>query len=86
MFILVVVTFAICWLPYHGYFIYMHIDKTVIYKKWIQHLYELIFIVCTNLHIRQRGHSCYYFQVSLLLFPRHVTVRDQPDYCHRHEQ
>ncbi|OXA53231.1 Tachykinin-like peptide receptor 86C [Folsomia candida] len=48
MFILVVVTFAICWLPYHGYFIYMHIDKTVIYKKWIQHLYLSFFFLAMS--------------------------------------
>ncbi|ODN02245.1 Tachykinin-like peptide receptor 86C [Orchesella cincta] len=39
MFIIVVLSFAICWLPYHGYFIYMYYDKTLAYKNWAQPLY-----------------------------------------------
>ncbi|XP_037965375.2 tachykinin-like peptides receptor 86C isoform X2 [Plutella xylostella] len=39
MFILVIVIFGICWLPYHLYFIYTHFDPSILYKKYIQHIY-----------------------------------------------
>lgn len=39
MFILVVFIFGICWLPYHGYFIYIFFDPYIIYKSYTQHLY-----------------------------------------------
>ncbi|XP_050308448.1 tachykinin-like peptides receptor 86C [Anthonomus grandis grandis] len=39
MFILVVVIFGICWLPYHSYFIYVYFDTSIIYSKYTQHVY-----------------------------------------------
>lgn len=39
MFIIVVLSFAICWLPYHGYFIYMYWDGSIIFKPWAQPLF-----------------------------------------------
>jgi len=39
MFIVVVFTFAVCWLPYHAYFVYTYHDRSIVYKKWVQHLY-----------------------------------------------
>ncbi|XP_050343422.1 tachykinin-like peptides receptor 86C [Nymphalis io] len=39
MFILVIVIFGICWLPYHTYFIYTHFNPSILYMKYIQHVY-----------------------------------------------
>lgn len=39
MFIVVVMLFAICWLPYHAYFVYQFIDKDVISSKHVQHIF-----------------------------------------------
>lgn len=39
MFIVIVVIFAVCWLPYHAYFIYTHHDKAVTYARYVRHLY-----------------------------------------------
>ena len=39
MFIVVVVIFAVCWLPYHGYFIYTYHHSDVVKKPFIQHVY-----------------------------------------------
>ncbi len=39
MFIVVVIIFGVCWLPYHGYFIYMYHDKDIVRKPFIQHVY-----------------------------------------------
>lgn len=39
MFIIVVLSFAICWLPYQGYFIYMYWDKEIVFKEWAQPLF-----------------------------------------------
>ncbi|CAH1176890.1 unnamed protein product [Phaedon cochleariae] len=39
MFILVVMIFGICWLPYHGYFIYVYFDTNVIFSRYTQHVY-----------------------------------------------
>ena len=39
MFMVVVGIFAICWLPYHVYFIYTYHDKEVVTKPYIQHVY-----------------------------------------------
>ncbi|KRT83801.1 G protein-coupled receptor, partial [Oryctes borbonicus] len=39
MFIFIVTVFCVCWLPYHGYFIYTHIDRSVVYSKYVQHVY-----------------------------------------------
>ncbi|XP_038223023.1 tachykinin-like peptides receptor 86C [Zerene cesonia] len=39
MFILVIIIFGICWLPYHTYFIYTHFNPSVLYVKYIQHVY-----------------------------------------------
>ncbi|XP_037353425.1 substance-K receptor [Talpa occidentalis] len=41
--VLVVVTFAICWLPYHLYFILGHFQKDIYYCKFIQQVYLAIF-------------------------------------------
>ncbi|KAL0832963.1 hypothetical protein ABMA28_001097 [Loxostege sticticalis] len=39
MFILVIVIFGICWLPYHSYFIYTHFNPSILYMKYVQHVY-----------------------------------------------
>nr|XP_015837848.1 PREDICTED: tachykinin-like peptides receptor 86C isoform X2 [Tribolium castaneum] len=39
MFIFVVFIFAICWLPYHGYFLYVYYDTDIIFSKYTQHVY-----------------------------------------------
>ncbi|XP_063619643.1 tachykinin-like peptides receptor 86C [Cydia splendana] len=39
MFILVIVIFGICWLPYQSYFIYTHFNPSIMYKKYVQHVY-----------------------------------------------
>ena len=39
MFIVIITTFAICWFPYHGYFIYQYYDSSIVYQVWAQHLY-----------------------------------------------
>lgn len=39
MFILVIVIFGICWLPYQTYFIYTHFDPSILYMKYVQHVY-----------------------------------------------
>lgn len=39
MFIVVVMLFAVCWLPYHGYFMYQFIDDQVISYKHVQHIF-----------------------------------------------
>nr|XP_018916865.1 PREDICTED: tachykinin-like peptides receptor 86C isoform X1 [Bemisia tabaci] len=40
MFIVVVIIFAVCWFPYHSYFIYIHHHKQkILYSWYIQHLY-----------------------------------------------
>lgn len=39
MFIVVVMLFAVCWLPYHGYFVYQFIDHQVISYKYVQHIF-----------------------------------------------
>ncbi|XP_022919260.1 tachykinin-like peptides receptor 86C [Onthophagus taurus] len=39
MFIFIVTVFCVCWLPYHSYFIYTHIDREVVYSKYVQHVY-----------------------------------------------
>ena len=39
MMILVVVTFAICWLPYHVYFLITGLNKQLVKKKSIQQVY-----------------------------------------------
>ncbi|CAH0703012.1 unnamed protein product [Spodoptera exigua] len=39
MFILVIVIFGICWLPYHCYFIYTHFNPSILYMKYVQHMY-----------------------------------------------
>ena len=39
MFIVVVIIFCVCWLPYHAYFIYTYHDKEVVTEPYIQHVY-----------------------------------------------
>ncbi|XP_054263186.1 tachykinin-like peptides receptor 86C isoform X1 [Macrosteles quadrilineatus] len=39
MFIIVVTIFALCWLPYHGYFIYAYHNNSVAASKYVQHIY-----------------------------------------------
>ena len=39
MFIVVVVLFAVCWLPYHGYFVYQFINRKVMSSKYVQHIF-----------------------------------------------
>ncbi|XP_057370381.2 neuromedin-K receptor-like isoform X2 [Daphnia carinata] len=39
MFMVIVVLFAVCWLPYHGYFVYQFIDHQVISYKYVQHIF-----------------------------------------------
>lgn len=39
MFISIVLIFGLCWLPYHGYFIYTHYDRQILYSKYVQHVY-----------------------------------------------
>ena len=39
MFIVVVIIFAVCWLPYHIYFIYTYHHKEVVTMPFIQHVY-----------------------------------------------
>ncbi|XP_046643009.1 neuromedin-K receptor-like isoform X2 [Daphnia pulicaria] len=39
MFMVIVMLFAVCWLPYHGYFVYQFIDDQVISYKYVQHIF-----------------------------------------------
>ncbi|XP_067301410.1 neuromedin-K receptor [Pseudorasbora parva] len=39
MMVIVVVTFAICWLPYHVYFIMTSLDRKLSRSRWIQQVY-----------------------------------------------
>ena len=39
MFIVVVIIFAVCWLPYQIYFIYTYHNKAIVKKPFIQHVY-----------------------------------------------
>lgn len=41
--VLVVVTFAICWLPYHLYFILGTFQEDIYYRKFIQQVYLALF-------------------------------------------
>lgn len=41
--VLVVVTFAICWLPYHFYFILGSFQEDIYYHKFIQQVYLALF-------------------------------------------
>ena len=39
MFIVVVLLFAVCWLPYHSYFVYQFIDRHVTKYKYVQQIF-----------------------------------------------
>ena len=39
MFIVVVIIFAVCWFPYHAYFIYTYHHTSLLKKPFIQHVY-----------------------------------------------
>jgi tachykinin-like receptor len=39
MFMVIVTLFVVCWLPYHGYFVYQFIDDQVISYKYTQHIF-----------------------------------------------
>ena len=39
MFVIIVVFFGFCWLPYHGYFIYYYHDKSIVRFKYISHIF-----------------------------------------------
>ena len=39
MFMVVVTLFVICWLPYHGFFVYQFINDQVVSYKHIRHIY-----------------------------------------------
>lgn len=41
--VLVVLTFAICWLPYHLYFILGSFQRDIYYHKFIQQVYLALF-------------------------------------------
>ncbi|XP_014241538.1 tachykinin-like peptides receptor 86C isoform X2 [Cimex lectularius] len=39
MFITVISIFTICWLPYHGYFIYVYHNKSIAMSSYVHHIY-----------------------------------------------
>ena len=39
MFMLEIALFVICWLPFHGYFVYQFIDDQIVFYKHAQHVY-----------------------------------------------
>jgi tachykinin-like receptor len=39
MFIMVISIFAVCWLPYHGYFIYVYHHNSLAVSSYVPHLY-----------------------------------------------
>jgi tachykinin receptor 3 len=39
MFIIIVLIFAVCWLPYHAYFIYTHHYSSIAFTKYVQHIF-----------------------------------------------
>lgn len=41
--VLVVVTFAVCWLPYHLYFLLGHFQDDIYCRKFIQQVYLVLF-------------------------------------------
>ena len=45
MFLIVVLMFAVCWLPYHVYFLYIFHDPSVVRKSYIQHVYLFLFLL-----------------------------------------
>ena len=39
MFLIIVVVFGVCWLPYHVYFIYYYHDKSIVKFKYISQIF-----------------------------------------------
>ncbi|XP_034943152.1 tachykinin-like peptides receptor 86C isoform X3 [Chelonus insularis] len=39
MFIVIVTIFAVCWLPYHGFFIFLYHYKNIMDSSYVQHVY-----------------------------------------------
>lgn len=39
MLMTVVLLFGLCWLPYHGYFLYSHLYPEINYSRYIQHIF-----------------------------------------------
>ncbi len=67
MFIVVVMLFAICWLPYHGYFVYQFIDHEVISYKYVQHIFlSFYWLAMSNAMINPLVY--YYMNARFLLF------------------
>lgn len=48
MMIVVVVIFAICWLPMHVYFLMANYDPAVTYFDYIQQIYIVIFLMAMS--------------------------------------
>jgi len=79
MFLVVVSIFAVCWLPYHGYFIYAYHFREIAASSYVQHLYLAFYwLAMSNAMVNPLVYYCMnhrsamifllYFQSSFLNF------------------
>ena len=43
MFVVVLIVFGVCWLPYHAYFIYSYYNTSILSQSYTQHLFLAAF-------------------------------------------
>lgn len=66
MFTVIVTLFVVCWLPYHGYFVYQFIDDQVISYKYTQHVFlSFYWLAMSNTMINPLVY--YYMNTRLVL-------------------
>ena len=83
MFGFVVVSFAVCWLPYHIYFLYTYHDKDVVRMAITKHVYLGIYwmaMINTTINpfiyflMNQKFRN--YFIMAFLFIPRLIFGKD----------
>ncbi|KAI5646584.1 7 transmembrane receptor (rhodopsin family) domain-containing protein [Phthorimaea operculella] len=82
MFILVIVIFGICWLPYQSYFIYTHFNPSILYMKYVQHVYlGFYWLAMANAMVNpiiyywMNAKFRSYFRTAIMCFWRSTIIR-----------
>lgn len=71
MFIVVVILFTICWLPYHGYFVAVYINQAIVKYDNIHHIFLAFYwLAMCNALINPLVY-CYFNQRSVVF---HVQI------------
>ena len=77
MFVVVLIVFGVCWLPYHTYFLYSYYNTSILSQPYTQHLFLAAFWLAM-------ANSAINPIIFFLMSAKYFIISDCRKYLHLH--